>query len=959
MCNNTKADEVKNRFLEEIIMIKQKFAVTGMTCSACSAHVEKSVRKLDGVTSVSVNVLTNSMQVEYNDEALTKEQIVEAVEKAGYGASAQGAGYNSGLRMAEHAGISEHSATSERAGISEGAATSDGLRISESARISIGARTEETANKSSREGRKRFQGQMDQAEKAMKHRLIISISFLIPLMYISMHHMFFEWFALPIPNIVKTLFHGNENALAYGFAQFLLLLPIIYVNQQYFRTGFKMLLRRSPNMDSLIAIGALAATVYGIFAIFRIGYGLGHGNMELVAHYSMDIYFESAGTILALITVGKYLETKSKGKTSEAITKLMNLAPKTAVIEVDGVQKEIPAEQLKKDDIVVVKPGSSIPVDGVIVMGMSTIDESAITGESIPVSKTVSDTVVTATVNKTGFFKFRATKVGDDTTLAQIIRLVEDASASKAPIAKLADSIAGVFVPIVIVIALLTFVIWLLLGAGFEFAMSTGIAVLVISCPCALGLATPVAIMVGTGKGAENGILIKSGEALQTARNIDTVVLDKTGTITEGKPRVTDILCYQNDMNDNAFLVLAAGLEEKSEHPLAEAVVEEAESRHIKWQDIEEFEAIFGKGIKGKLNHTHYYAGNIALMEENKIVVSDAERKNIAAFAAEGKTPLIFADEKKLIGIIAVADTIKATSKHALEAFEKMGIDTIMLTGDNKVTAEAIRKKLHMKKAIAEVLPEDKEKKIRELKQAGKCVAMIGDGINDAPALASADVGIAIGAGTDIAIESADVVLMKSDLLDAVKAIQISKATIRNIKQNLFWAFFYNCIGIPLAAGLLYPMFGVRLNPMFGAAAMSLSSVCVVVNALRLRGMKLTVQNTQEKNDNERSDKENPRNKENMNENKTNQKNVNNKNELSKRREREENRMVKVITIEGMMCAHCTGAVEKALSATDGVEAVVVNLEEKTATVRCQEEVNDEVLGAAVTEAGYEVKNIK
>ncbi len=763
--------------------MNQKFNVTGMTCSACSARVERGVKKVEGVQTVNVNLLTNSMAVEYDAGMTDNTKIIEAVVEAGYNAST----------------------------FIRGAA-------------SAGAKEEKAVNP------------MENEMKEMKFRLIVSFAFWVPLIYLAMHHMLKEWIGLPVPGFIKTAFHGPENGISFAFTQLLLLLPIVYVNRKYFQVGFKTLAKRSPNMDSLIALGSAAAIAYGIFAIFRIGYGLGHGDMDTVDRYLMDIYFESAGTILALITLGKFLETRSKGKTSEAIRKLMDLAPKTAVVVRNGQETEIPVEDVTVDDLVLVRPGQSIPVDGVIVEGSSAVDQSALTGESIPVEKQVGDQVIAATINKTGFFKFKAQKVGNDTTLARIIELVEEASSSKAPIAKLADRISGIFVPVVICIAVAAAVIWMLLGQSFEFALSIGIAVLVISCPCALGLATPVAIMVGTGKGASNGILIKSAEALETAHTINTVVLDKTGTITEGKPRVTDIAAA-NGVTEGRLLEIAASIEKPSEHPLADAIVEEADKKGIALKNVGEFAAISGRGIVAVIDGQEYIAGNLALMDERDIDVS-ALKAASEAFAEDGKTPLYFAEARKLLGVIAVADVVKPTSRAAVEQFKAMGIDVVMLTGDNKRTAEAIRRQLNIDRVVAEVMPQDKESEVRRIQESGKKVAMVGDGINDAPALVRADVGIAIGAGTDIAIESADVVLMKSDLLDAVTAIQLSKATIRNIKQNLFWAFFYNTIGIPLAAGVFYSLLGWKLNPMFGAAAMSMSSVCVVSNALRLKFFK-------------------------------------------------------------------------------------------------------------------------
>ena len=869
----------------------EQYTVTGMSCAACSAHVEKAVSKVSGVTSCSVSLLTNSMGVE---GTASVQEIITAVEKAGYGASKKESGKKDG-----------------RQGI---------------------VSKEDTLKKSAQE-----------AERAMKWRLAISIGFLVPLMYISMHHMFYEWFGLPVPAFVKAAFHGNENALAFGFSQFLLLLPILYVNQKYFKVGFRTLFRGSPNMDSLIAIGASAAVIYGCFAIFRIGYGLGHGDMALVEQYSMDIYFESAGTILTLITVGKYLETKSKGKTSAAITKLMDLSPKTAIIlKEDGSEEQIPTEDVKEGDVFLVKPGSLVPVDGLVLEGNSSVDESAITGESIPVEKSAGDKVVSATVNKAGALKCRAEKVGEDTTLSQIIRLVEEAGASKAPIARLADKIAGVFVPIVIGIALLAAIIWLIAGAGFEFAMSVGIAVLVISCPCALGLATPVAIMVGTGVGAKYGVLIKSGEALQEARNVDTVVLDKTGTVTEGKPKVTDVIDYSG--NRQEAVAFAAALEKPSEHPLSEAVVGYAKELGLALPEVTEFQAVFGKGIQGKIDGIQYFAGNRKFLEEKSVALTPKQEQKAEQLAEEGKTPLLFGKEEngshRLTAIIAVADTIKESSAEAIRQLMQMNIQTIMLTGDNRKTAEAVRKNLGIQEVIAEVLPGEKEEKIRALKEQGRKVAMIGDGINDAPALASADVGIAIGAGTDVAMESADIILMKSDLRDAVTAIRLSKAVIRNIKENLFWAFFYNSIGIPLAAGILYPMFGLKLNPMFGAAAMSLSSVCVVANALRLRNFKETQKAAAKETVKEAA------------------KEADNKN-ASQNISKEEIKMTKTIIIEGMSCGHCTARVQKALEALEGITAVTMSLEQKSAEITLAQEIPNQLLTQTITDAGYEVVEIR
>ena len=860
--------------------MKERFDVTGMTCSACSSHVEKSVGKLTGVENVSVNLLTNSMQVEFDENKLDTAGIIKAVEDAGYGAAVKDGHAKSGTKT------SGQSDSQENSGLSA----------------------------------------VEQNVKNMKKRLIVSLIFWIPLMYVSMGHMIYQWLNIPMPPFTMNFLHGNENAITYAFTQFLLLLPILIANQKYFKNGFKTLWHRSPNMDSLIAIGAGAAILYGIFAIYRIGYAMGHGDMMVVHQYAHDLYFESAGTILTLITIGKYLETKSKGKTSEAITKLLNLAPKTVTVVRDGVEQVVDAADVEKGEIFLVKPGESVAVDGIVLEGKSSFDESAITGESIPVPKQEGDTIVSASINKSGLIRAKATKVGEDTTIAQIIRLVEEASSSKAPIAKMADKIAGVFVPAVITIALITGVIWLISGATFEFAMSTAIAVLVISCPCALGLATPVAIMVGTGKGAENGILIKSGDALETAHQIDTVVLDKTGTITQGKPVVTDIICAAGKNADKTQLLQIAGsLEKGSEHPLAEAIVNYCLTNNISLEKVTDFNALFGKGIEGTVSGTHYYAGNEKMMEEKGISLSTEQKNQIQALAKQGRTPLLFADEKQFLGIVAVADVVKPTSKEAVQKFRDYGIHVIMLTGDNEVTAQAIKEQVGIDEVIAGVLPTQKEEKISALKQAGHKVAMIGDGVNDAPALASADVGIAIGAGTDVAIESADIVLMKNDLLDAVGAVKLSKAVIRNIKENLFWAFFYNSIGIPLAAGVLYPLFQIKLNPMFGAAAMSLSSVCVVSNALRLRWVKL--------HDAKKTQIDPHQDVAACTMADINQHNALDNNIKSTNNDKGESTMTTTISIEGMMCAHCQAHVEKALKEVAGVTEVTVSLENKNAVV--------------------------
>lgn len=970
--------------------MKERYHVSGMTCSACSSHVEKAVGRLEGMDKASVNLLAETMEVNYDEDKLSSEEIITAVEEAGYGAS-----------LIIGGGRGQAGSAPDKGG-----------------------------------GRDSLQQKAKEEARAMRWRLDISVAFLLPLMYVAMYHMYNEWFGLPIPRFVHRYLHGGENAMTFAMTQLLLLLPIVYMNRKFFAVGFKTLRRLSPNMDSLIALGASAAIGYGIFAMYRISYGLGHGDMQLVEQYSGDLYFESAGMILTLITVGKYLESRSKGKTGEAISKLMDLSPKTAIVLwEDGTEKEIPTEELRAGDVFLVKPGSLVPADGTVIEGNSSVNEAAITGESVPVEKQAGDKVVSATMNKAGFLKCRADRVGEDTTLSQIIRLVEEASASKAPIAQLADKVAGVFVPVVIGIALVTLIVWLAVGAGAEFAISTAIAVLVISCPCALGLATPVAIMVGTGVGANHGILIKSGEALQQAKEIDTVVMDKTGTITSGKLKVMGTGCFVKDMSLEALVQIAAALEKKSEHPLAEAIVEYAEREKLTIPEIRDFKAVFGRGVEGVLAEdipprsvlppleegpvsvfiagkkedgtpkaescsisggdirklqkalengncpevrellekrdagakagVRYFVGNRAYMEENGILIDPMAAQGLDRIAEEGRTPLLVAEEGRLLGSIDVADEIKSSSYIAVKKFKEMGIHVVMLTGDNRRTAEAVRQQLDIEEVVAEVLPQDKEKKVSELKAAGRRVAMIGDGINDAPALAAADVGMAIGAGTDVAMESADIVLMKSDLRDAVTAVRLSRAVIRNIKQNLFWAFFYNAIGIPLAAGVWYPLFQIKLNPMFGAAAMSLSSIFVVGNALRLRGFKSGF-------DGHRSKTTGAAAAESGNAAaavETAEAVEAAAGTAASDRDRKEacaaadcaerkKIMTKVMTIEGMMCGHCTGRVQKALEAVEGVSAVTMSLEAKTATVEMSQEVSDGALTAAVTEAGYEVKGI-
>ncbi len=845
--------------------MREKFTVTGMTCSACQAHVDKAVRKLDGVTEVNVNLLGGTMSVDH-DERVTPQAIVEAVARAGYGAAP--------VSAAPAAGTSPAGGAARRADPMEGEL------------------------------------------RGMKRRFVASLCFMLPLFYLSMGHMM----GLPLPGF----FHGVENAFLLAFTQFLLTVPILVINQKYYRVGYTSLFRGGPNMDTLIAVGSTAAVVYGIAALYQIGWGLGHGDLARVEKWSMDLYFESAGMILTLITLGKYLETRSKGKTGQAIARLMDLAPKTARVLRDGAEVEIPVEEVRVGDRVVVRPGGSVPVDGVVVEGASAVDESALTGESIPVDKGPGDGVIAASMNTSGSFVMEATKVGADTTLAQMIALVEEAGASKAPIAKLADRVAGVFVPVVMAIALVTGGVWLVTGHSLEMALTSAVAVLVISCPCALGLATPVAIMVGTGKGAENGILIKSAESLETLHKVDTVVLDKTGTLTQGKPQVTDLRVLPG-VAEERFLALAAGLETGSEHPLAQAVVAYAARRGVAPAPVEDFRAQHGRGVSARAEGRSLLGGNAAAMEAVGVDVSPL-KEAAGALAQQGKTPLFFAAGGKPLGLVAVADTVKPTSAQALRELEEMGLEVVMLTGDDARTAKAIADALGVRKVVAQVLPADKEREIARLQKEGHRVAMVGDGINDAPALVRADVGLAIGAGTDVALESADVVLMKSDLRDVPTAIRLSKAVIRNIRQNLFWAFFYNCVGIPLAAGAFYPLLGWQLSPMFGAAAMSLSSVCVVSNALRLRFFKV-------------SNRETPVEK-----------------PLEKPIEKEEGTMT-TLKIEGMMCGHCVSHVDAALHGVPGVDSVEVSLEGKCAKVTGSADV--EALKSAVQGAGYQVVGVE
>lgn len=849
-------------------MKKELFDITGMTCSACSTRVEKAVSRLDGVRTANVNLLKNSLDVSYDRTVIGPEQIVAAVQRIGYGASL----HDEPGQTGRESGPSRHD--------------KENLELRE-----------------------------------MKRRLFVSILFSVPLFYLSMGHMF-HW---PLPGF----FLGEANAVTYAFTQLLLLVPVLFVNDSYFRRGFKSLLAGSPNMDSLIAIGSGAATVFGIYAIYRIGAALGHNDHATAHRFAMDLYFESAAMILTLITLGKFFEAGAKRRTTDAITRLVDLAPKTARVLRDGVEETVPGENVLVGDILIVKAGESVPVDGVMTEGDAFVDESALTGESVPVEKEVGSSVTGATIVKSGHFSMRATKVGSDTTLAQIIKLVDEATSSKAPIAQLADRISGVFVPVVILIAVCASAAWLLLGYGPEFALSIGISVLVISCPCALGLATPTAIMVGTGRGAAAGILIKSAEAIETAQSIDTVVLDKTGTVTEGKPALTDLVATEST-TESELLTLAASLEKLSEHPLGRAIVREAEERGSTLKKVVDFVQTPGLGISGSVDGVRYHAGNAGLLSHAG-TGAESFKEWVERYAGDGKTVLYFVRESELIGVIAVADRIKPTSPRAVSELEALGTEVIMLTGDNVRTAGAVGRQVGIGKVIAELLPHEKELEIRRLQEEGRKVAMVGDGINDAPALARADLGIAIGAGTDIAVESADIVLMKSDLRDVVGAIRLSKAVMRNIRQNLFWAFIYNIIGIPVAAGAFYAVAGVKLNPMIAAAAMSLSSVSVVTNALRLRFFKP-----------ERDEPEKERIP------------------ISTTKPQRSLRMNKKIRIEGMSCDHCKAAVEKALRNLPGVSGAEVDLAAKTAAVEFDGDlVDDSKLAFAVTEAGYEVTGIE
>ncbi len=834
--------------------MKMKFNVTGMTCAACSARVEKVTRAVPGVSSAEVNLLAGRMVADVENEA-TCDLICKAVTDAGYGAS-----------------------------------------------VDDGKKKPEAQQKAPAED----------AMKEMKTRIVWSGAFLIVLMYLTMGHMV----GLPTPHI----FHGLENATLFALVQFLLTLPAVILNRAYFSKGLKALWLRSPNMDSLIAVGSGASLIYGIVALLRMTYAMGHGQWDVVELYSQNLYFESAAMILTLITLGKFLETRAKGRTGDAIRQLMDLAPKTAMVRREGVETEIPADQVRVGDIVIVKSGGRIPVDGTVTEGRASVDQSALTGESVPVEKEPGDTVAAATINTSGYLEFRADKVGEDTTLSQVIRMVEEAGGSKAPIARLADKIAGVFVPVVMTIAAVAFVVWMIAGQTLEFSLTTAIAVLVISCPCALGLATPVAIMVGTGQGAKMGVLFKNAEALENLHRIDTIVLDKTGTLTVGKPEVTDVL--PGEATEFVLLRTAVALEARSEHPFARAILAYAADKDISVREISDFETLPGRGVCGVYNGQKVYGGNRRLMEEIGVEVPE-----YPFLAAQGKTPLYFANGSgKYLGAIAAADVLKADSRSAVEALRKQKLDVVMLTGDNEKTARAIAREAGIEHVVSDVLPGDKAGVVQRLQAEGHRVAMVGDGINDAPALVTADVGIAIGAGTDIAIESADVVLMSGSLGQVSGAVELSHATIRNIRQNLFWAFFYNTLGIPIAAGVLYPAFGLQLSPMLGAAAMSMSSVFVVTNALRLRLFKPSFAPVQS--DAPAAQKEAPA--------------------------ADESAPTVMIGVEGMMCHHCTAAVEKACKGVPGTAAAVADLEKKQVTVRGNADLT--ALEKAIIEAGYTIR---
>ena len=837
--------------------MKEQFNVEGMTCAACQSNVEKCVLKLEGVHTANVSLLSNSMKVDFDETKISQDAIASAIEAIGYKAYVQG-------------------------------------------------KSKEPSSFQS-EWEKRQQKSILEQEETKK-RLLFSLVLLIPLMLVSMG-----------PMVGLPILTGVENAMLSSITQLLLSLCVLIIQRHFFIRGFKAFFKKASNMDTLVAIGSLASFFYGLYAVYRMAYGFGHGRMDLVHEAMHSLYFESAAMIVTLVGVGKYLEARSKSKTTDALSKLVDLAPKMATILKDGKELLVPASSIVAHDLVLIRPGEKIPVDGIVKKGTGYVDQAAITGESIPVEKGIGDSVLTATINLNGSFHMEALKVGNDTMLSKIIQLVDEAGNSKAPIARIADRVSGIFVPIVLTISVVTAIVWLLLGKDVSFAFSNAIAVLVISCPCALGLATPVAIMVGTGKAAQMGILIKSAESLEELHRMDTIVLDKTGTITCGSPSVHEI--YSTTYSEKEFLKLAASLEQGSQHPLGQAIVAKAKSEHLLMDPVDSFVSISGRGLRASLNNKQYLAGNLALMMEEGIDVPLALREKMDAAARLGQTPLLFSEDQKIVGLISLADRVRNQSKDAIQAFKQRGLHVVMLTGDHEKTAQWIANEVGIDEVVSEVLPTDKEKVISNLKAKGRKVIMVGDGINDAPALVSADVGIAIGAGTDIALDSADVILLKDSLLDVVNAIDLSHKVIRNIRMNLFWAFFYNSLGIPVAAGVLYPFFGWQLSPMIGAAMMSLSSVCVVTNANALRFVKPTYIEEETRN--------------------------------------EEKGMTKEIKIEGMMCMHCVAHVEKALRAVAGIQDVQVNLENKKAIVTMKEEIADEILKNAIVEQGYEVRSIQ
>ena len=870
-------------------MRKETFNVTGMTCSACAARVERAVKKIEGTADVSVNLLTNTMTLAYDEAAANPAAIIAAVEDAGYGASVKAA-----------------------PGAQNAAAKTDGASAPE------------------------------KEIRAMRSRLLVSILFLLPTMYIAMSHMLSMW-GIPYPAGFADIFWGAENALSFALAQFVLILPIMYVNRPYYVNGFRNLLHGAPNMDSLVGIGSMASALFGVFAMFRMSWGLGHGDLALAAEYSTNLYFESAGMIVTLITVGKYLEARAKGQTTGALTALMQLAPAEATVVRDGSEQIVPVTALSLGDTVIVRPGARIPVDGTVTEGATSVDESAVTGESMPVPKAKGDAVTSGTLNIEGTIRFTATRVGEDTTIRQLIRLVDDASGSKAPIARLADRVSAVFVPVVIAVALAAGGIWLMMGASVEFAFSITISILVISCPCALGLATPVAIMVGTGRGAAHGILIKSGAALETAGNIDTVLMDKTGTLTQGRPQLVSIRPI--GITADELIALAAALEAGSEHPIAAAIRSYAERKALAVPAAADFQAVFGRGVRARVGGADCAAGNAALLAELNVPLSEEITAALADMAERGETALAVVRENRAVGLLGVRDAEKPTSAAAVAQMKAMGLTPVMLTGDDARTAQVIAARLAIDHVIAGVLPSEKRAHVERLQGEGHRVAMIGDGVNDAPALVQADLGIAIGAGTDVAVDSADAVLVRSDLLDAVSAIRLSRSVMRNIKENLFWAFFYNVIGIPLAAGVLYPAFGVKLSPMIGAAAMSLSSVCVVLNALRLRFFAIVHEAAAAAKQTD-IEPEITAIAPAMDETAA---------EISAVHRKEESAMQKTINVKGMTCPNCVKHVTKALSGMEGVSDVSVSLEAGTATFTASRDIPAADLAAVLDDAGYEL----